>query len=109
MAYDQQLAMQVRAALNNEEIFTEREMFGGIGFMICGNMACGVIGDDLIVRVGPPSYERELNRPGVKEFDMTGRPMRGWVLVTPTALAAETSLRSWVEKGLKFARTLPKK
>jgi TfoX/Sxy family transcriptional regulator of competence genes len=109
MAYDQHLAMQVRAAFSDEESYTEREMFGGIGFMISGNMACGVLGDDLIVRVGPQSYETELRHSGVKEFDMTGRPMRGWVLVTPTALETEASLRSWVQKGLEFSRTLPKK
>ncbi|MGD8553280.1 MAG: TfoX/Sxy family protein [Anaerolineales bacterium] len=109
MAYDQQLAMQVRAALSGEASFTEREMFGGIGFMLSGNMACGVIGNDLIVRVGPEAYETELNHAGVKQFDMTGRPMRGWVLVTPEALSTEASIHNWVKKGLEFARSLPAK
>jgi TfoX/Sxy family transcriptional regulator of competence genes len=109
MAYDHQLAMQARAALASQESLTEREMFGGIGFMVSGNMACGVIGEDIIIRVGPEAYEDELEREGVKEFDMTGRPMRGWVRVTPTAFTTEAALRDWVHKGLAFASTLPAK
>jgi TfoX/Sxy family transcriptional regulator of competence genes len=109
MAYDRQLAMQVRAALSKEQAMTEREMFGGIGFMIAGNMACGVNGDDLIVRVGPDDYVSALNEAGVSEFDMTGRPMRGWVLVDPAALPTDSDLRRWVQRGVSFARTLPAK
>lgn len=109
MAYDRQLAMQVRAALSSEQAMTEREMFGGIGFMIAGNMACGVSGDDLIVRVGPDDYVSALNEEGVSEFDMTGRPMRGWVVVEPAAIPTDSELHRWVQRGLSFARTLPAK
>ena len=109
MAYDRQLAMQVRAALSKEETMTEREMFGGIGFMVAGNMACGVTGDDLIVRVGPDNYESALNEAGVSEFDMTGRPMRGWVVVESAAMPTDSELRRWVQRGVTFARTLPAK
>jgi TfoX/Sxy family transcriptional regulator of competence genes len=109
MAYDKQLAMQVRAALGGQESLTQREMFGGIGFMIAGNMACGVIADDLIIRVGPDDYDQALRQEGVKEFDMTGRPMRGWVLVTGTGMNTDAELSAWVQKGVTFARSLPAK
>lgn len=109
MAYDKQLAKRVRTALSGLEKLSEREMFGGIGFMIAGSMTCGVIDDSLIIRVGPDGYEQALGQEGVKEFDMTGRPMRGWVLVAPTALKSKHALREWVQRGLEFARTLPAK
>lgn len=109
MAYDQDLALQVRSILSAERSFSEREMFGGIGFMIAGNMACGVSGDDLIVRVGPDEYESALDEQGVVEFDMTGRPMRGWVVVKPSAMPGDADLQRWVQRGLAFARTLPPK
>ena len=109
MAYDKQLAMQVRSALSSQQSLTEREMFGGIGFMIAGNMACGVNGDDLIVRVGPDAYEQALAQEGVKEFDMTGRPMRGWVIVSDSKMSTDAELNAWVHKGALFARTLPAK
>jgi TfoX/Sxy family transcriptional regulator of competence genes len=109
MPYDKQMAMQIRAALSGEQALTEREMFGGIGFMISGNMACGVSGNDLIVRVGPEAYEDALQQEGVVEFDMTGRPMRGWVFVRASALPSDAELNHWVHKGVSFARTLPAK
>lgn len=109
MAYDKQLAMQVRATLSDQKKFSEREMFGGVGFMIAGNMACDVNGDDLIVRVGPDAYEAALDEQGVKIFDMTGRPMRGWVVVTKETLVSDAELRAWVNRGVTFASTLPSK
>ena len=109
MAYDTELAQQIRAALSGQKALSEKEMFGGIGFMIAGNMACGVTGDDLLVRVGPEAYEAALGIENVGVFDMTGRPMRGWVVVAGRAIKTEADLRSWVEKGITFARTLPEK
>lgn len=109
MAYDQGLAQRVREQLQEESGIREMTMFGGIGFLLHGNMACGVIGEDLIVRVGPDRYQESLDRPGVREFDMTGRPMTGWVAVNPDAVRIDEGLRKWVERGMDFASSLPPK
>ena len=101
--------MQVRAALSGHRSLSEREMFGGLGFMISGNMACGINGEDLIVRVGPDAYEAALLQEGVSQFDMTGRPMRGWVIVQGSALPSDAELDYWVQKGVSYARSLPAK
>jgi hypothetical protein len=109
MGYDLELADRARAVLVEIEGYSEREMFGGIGFMIHGNMSCGVNGEDLIVRVGPDAYEESLSDQHVRVFDMTGRPMRGWVVVGAEALATQKHLTEWVRKGLAFAQSLPPK
>ena len=87
----------------------EKKMFGGVGFMVRGNMACGVNQDYLIVRVGREMYEEALRQPHAGVFDMTGRPMTGWVKVAPAGCAQEKDLRDWVQKGVDFALTLPPK
>ena len=84
-------------------------MFGGIGFLLNGNMACGVNKDDLIVRVGPEAYETALAEVHTKEFDMTGRPMKGLVVVRPEGYETDEALKSWVQRGVDFALTLPPK
>jgi TfoX/Sxy family transcriptional regulator of competence genes len=109
MAYDTLLADQVRAALGPLPDLVEKKMFGGVGFMIRGNMACGVHGDDLIVRVGPEKYEQALARPHARPFDMTGRPMAGWVMVAPQGCQGEAELSDWVRQGVDFVRSLPAK
>ena len=109
MAYDQGLADDLRAMLGEHRGLTEREMFGGIGFMINGNMAVGVSGDDLMVRVGKESHDEALTRPGARDFDMGGRAMRGWVLVSSEGFATEQDLRRWVDQGVAFASSLPPK
>lgn len=109
MAYDEGLAQRVRELLNERQGTTEKKMFGGIGFILHGNMACGVIGSDLIIRVGPDHYQPALREPHVKEFDMTGRPMTGWVVVTEGGYREDTDLAAWVEKGVSFATSLPAK
>ena len=109
MAYDEGLAQRVTDELSAEQGLVEKKMFGGIGFLIDGNMACGVNKDDLIVRVGEAGYRTALDAPGVKEFDMTGRPMTGWVSVGPTGYESDEGLAEWVKKGVTFARTLPPK
>lgn len=87
----------------------ERAMFGGLSFLLHGNLACGVIGDDLCVRVGVDDYEEALAKPGAREFDFSGRPMRGWVMVAGNTLDEEEALDSWVRRGVDFAGTLPPK
>jgi TfoX/Sxy family transcriptional regulator of competence genes len=109
MAYDEGLAQRVREEMEELSGYTEKTMFGGVGFMLYGNMANGVIGEDLIVRVGKEQYERALAEPQARPFDMTGRPMTGWVLVTEAAYASGEDLRAWVRRGVDTARALPAK
>ena len=109
MAYDEGLAQRMRAALAVIPDIDEKKMFGGIGFLLNGNMACGVNKDDLIVRVGPDAYEDALDEPHTKEFDMTGRPMRGWVVVRPAGYETDEALKAWVQRGVDFALALPPK
>ena len=109
MGFDQDLAARIRSIIQDLEGYSEREMFGGVGFMLHGNMSCGVNASDLIVRVGPDAYEQALSEAFTKEFDMTGRPMRGWVVITSGGIQTEDALRSWVERGVQFAQSLPPK
>lgn len=112
MAYDKGLAQRMRDALTNIEGLTgldEKKMFGGIGFMLRGNMACGVHGDDLIVRVGPDRYEAALTLPAARPFDLTGRPMKGWVWVAQAGFEEEAELETWMRRGVDFALSLPPK
>jgi TfoX/Sxy family transcriptional regulator of competence genes len=109
MAYDEALAKKVRSHLASIPGLVEKKMFGGVGFMIHGNMACGVNGQDLIVRVGPEQYEAALAEPFIRPFDMTGRPMKGWIVAKPEAYATEDELGYWIQRGVAFAQTLPAK
>jgi TfoX/Sxy family transcriptional regulator of competence genes len=109
MPYDETLAARIRLALSSSPELEEKKMFGGIGFLLNGNMACGVHKNDLIVRVGAAGYKEALSFPHTRVFDLTGRPMTGWVVVEPQGCAAEAALKAWVEKGLTFARSLPGK
>lgn len=109
MAYDEGLAQRIRERLQDQKGLTEREMFGGIAFMLYGNLAVGVTGDELMVRVGPDGYEEALARPGVSPFDMTGRPMRGWVVVSSETVQSEEDLVEWVERGVLFSLSLEPK
>ena len=109
MAYDQALAQRVRGALAGQPGLSERAMFGGIGFMVHGNMCCGVHGDRLIVRIPPDQHEAALERPGVHTFDMTRRPTKGWILVGPGGVNTPEALNTWVQEGVAFASSLPPK
>lgn len=109
MAYDEALAERVRDLLMHRGDLTERKMFGGIAWMVSGNMACGILGDDLIVRLEPAEAEQALTEEHTREFDFTGRPARGMVVVEAPALADPAELASWVETGVGFASSLPAK
>jgi TfoX/Sxy family transcriptional regulator of competence genes len=109
MAYDEGLAQRVREALGELPELVEKKMFGGIGFMVQGNMACGVNGDELIVRVGPEGYQEALTKPHARPFDMTGRPMKGWVWVASEGYESDMALEDWVRLGVEFALSLPPK
>ena len=84
-------------------------MFGGLAFMLAGNMACGVLGEDLIVRLDREESERALQEDGVRPFDFTGKPMKGIIYVSPQRTSADAGLAEWVETGADFAATLPPK
>ena len=84
-------------------------MFGGVGYLLHGNMACGVHKESLIVRVGPDNYEDALREEYTTVFDMTGRPMRGWVMVSRDAFLSPADLEKWIKRGISFAMTLPPK
>ncbi len=108
MPYNQLLAGRVREILKNFPGCIEKKMFGGVGFILNGNMACGIQGDGLIVRVGVENNEAALKRPNVSPFmGVPGKPMAGWVLVASEAVASEPELRYWVKLGYEYASTLP--
>ena len=109
MAYDEALASRVRETLGENPEITERRMFGGIAFMLSGNMAVGVSKDDLMVRIDPDDQGEALAQSGVRAFDMTGRPMKGWILVAPQSTEDDADLQRWVGAGLDFAGSLPPK
>ena len=109
MPYDTLLATRIRAALGPLPNLVEKKMFGGVGFLVNGNMACGVHKDAMIVRVGPERSAQALSRPYTRVFDMTGRPMAGWVMVDPPGCATEPELQNWVAQGLSYALSLPGK
>jgi TfoX/Sxy family transcriptional regulator of competence genes len=109
VAFDEVLANRIRDLLSGTEGLAEKRMFGGIAFLLSGNMCCGVRGDDVILRVDPDSAEDALREPHVRIFDMTGRPMKGWLLVGSDAVASDEQLRSWIGMGVDFARSLPAK
>ena len=109
MPYDELLAVRIRAALGPLPELEEKKMFGGVGFLVNGNMACGVHKDDLIVRVGAANYAEALSHPHTRLFDIIGKPMAGWVMVEPEGCATEADLKNWIERGLAFALSLPGK
>ena len=109
MAYDEGLAQRIREEMGGLPGYTEKKMFGGVGYMLQGNMACGVNGPDLIVRVGPERYEKALAEPNTRVFDMTGRPMKGWVVISPQGCEEDKDLKAWVKQGVEYALTLPSK
>jgi len=109
MAFDEALADRVREALGARPELSERKMFGGIAFMIGGNMAVGVIGEDLMVRLDPADAEKALAEPHARPMDFTGKPAKNMVYVSPEGTATDESLGEWVDAGADFAASLPPK
>ncbi len=109
MAFDEGLVERVRDRLHGVDGVVELKMFGGWGVTIHGNMAVGVMDQDLIVRVGPERYDEALARPGIRPFDFTGRSMTGWVFVDGDAVRNGRSLDRWVRGGITYAQSLPPK
>ncbi|MEN3308170.1 MAG: hypothetical protein V7603_4372 [Micromonosporaceae bacterium] len=108
MAFDDALAERLRDRLRDAAGVTEKKMFGGLAFLTYGNMTVGVHGDDLIVRLDPAGTDAALARAGVRPFDVTGRPMRGWILVAGEVLD-DSELDRWIERARDFVATLPPK
>lgn len=109
MAYDENLAKRIRLILTNTPGLEEKKMFGGVGFLVNGNMACGVHGERLIIRLPEADYASALEKPDVFVFDMTGRPMKGWVTVAQSGLTKDSDLKNWVDRGVRHAQKLPPK
>jgi len=109
MAYDEALADRIRDVLVARADLSERKMFGGIAFMLAGNMAVGVIGEDLVVRLDPADAEKALSEAHVRPMDFTGKPMKNMVYVDPVGTESDGSLAAWVEAGADFAASLPPK
>jgi len=109
MAFDEAVAGRIRKALAGSQDVVEKKMFGGIAFMVRGNMCCGVIGDRLMLRVGPGRYEAALSRPHAKPMDFTGRPMKGMVYIEPAGFASAGDLKSWIARAMEFTLSLPTK
>jgi TfoX/Sxy family transcriptional regulator of competence genes len=109
MAFDEILAGRIRAVLARKKGIEEKKMFGGVGFLLHGNMLVGVWKDSLIVRLGPDSHQDALKEPHVREFDITGKPMKGWALVEPAGVEADDELKGWIQRAVKFVGTLEAK
>jgi len=109
VAYDEKLAARVRRLLRRKTGFSERQMFGGICFLLRGRMCCGVLGDQLIARVAPEEYAQALAAPHARVLDITGRPMKGFVVVLSKGCAADQVLRAWIARGLRVAAARPAK
>ncbi len=108
MAYNEKLAERIRAEFGKVP-FVEKKMFGGVGFLVHGNMACGVYKESLIVRVHPEKHPALLKKPHARPFDITGRPMKGWLMVDADGYKTAKQLSGWVREGIEFALTLPAK
>jgi TfoX/Sxy family transcriptional regulator of competence genes len=109
MAYNEKLAERIRRHLSDRRDVAERKMFGGLAFMVRGHMCCGVVGDELMVRVGPERYQAALKEKHTREMDFTGKPLRGMIYVAAPGLASTKQLARWIEHGLQFVVTLPEK
>jgi TfoX/Sxy family transcriptional regulator of competence genes len=109
MAFNETLAARIRDALARKRGVEEKKMFGGIVFFLNGNMLVGVWKNSLVVRLGSDQQNEALREAHVREFDITGKPMRNWVLVEPEGVEDDEQLKGWIERALKFVKALPKK
>ena len=109
MVYKDEIADRVYAVIKRRKGFREKKMFGGIGFLLNNNMCVGVYHDYLILRLGVEQAEQTLKQKNTKPFDITGRPMKGWVMVSEKGFSSQDELKTWIDKAIKFVRTLPAK
>lgn len=109
MAFSESLASRIRDGLPRRPGLEEKKMFGGVGFLLHGNMLVGVWQTSLIVRIGPEAYQAALHEPYVREFDLTGKPMRGWILIEAEGVESDEQLADWIKRAMNFVTTLPQK
>jgi TfoX/Sxy family transcriptional regulator of competence genes len=109
MAYDEVLAERIRTVLAGRDGFVEKKMFGGIGFLLNGNMCVGVWKEQLILRLAAEQADAALEQEHVRVFDITGRPMTGWVLVEPEGMRTDEALSGWIDQAIAFVSLLPAK
>jgi TfoX/Sxy family transcriptional regulator of competence genes len=109
MAFSEVLAERIRQRLARCKNVEQKKMFGGLGFLLNGNMLVGVWKQSLIARLGPDEGEEALLKPHVKEFDITGRAMKGWVLVEPEGVVGDDQFAGWIERAMNFVKALAKK
>lgn len=109
MAFDEKLAQRIRKRLGRRRGLAEKQMFGGLAFLLNGNLCCGVHGRELIVRIAPAETDQALSRLHAHIFDLPGRPMKGWILVRPAGLTTDAALAKWIQRGLNYVTTLPAK
>ena len=109
MAYDEAIADRLRVVLRRRKGVSERRMFGGIAFLINGNMCCGVVDDKIVLRLGEQGAADALTERHTREMDFTGRPLKTMVYVQPTGFRTDADLRAWVGRAVAFTRTLPPK
>lgn len=109
MAYNEELARRVRKALARHRGVAEIRMMGGLCFTLRGHMCCGVLKDDLVVRIGPEAHQGALAQPHARPMDFTGRPLRGFVFVAPGGCKTDKTLARWVQRAVEFASSLPAK
>jgi TfoX/Sxy family transcriptional regulator of competence genes len=109
MAFDEGVAQRVREALDTYSDVVEKKMFGGLAFMLRGHMCCGVVGGEIMVRVGSNGYEAALQKPHAREMDFTGKPLTGFVFVASAGFESDDNLQAWVDRAVQFVNSLPDK
>ncbi|MEX2111836.1 MAG: TfoX/Sxy family protein [Pirellulales bacterium] len=109
MAYSKSLAARIQHVVGKRRGIAEKKMFGGVCFMLNGNMLVGVWQSSLIARVGVDVAGMALEEEFVREFDITGRPMKGWIVVDPEGIDSDEQLRTWIDRSVEFVSTLPPK
>ena len=109
MAYNEEIETRIRKIVSGWKNTEDKKMFGGICHLLNGNMFCGVHKDFLILRLGPDNAEDALKLPNVRPFDITGKPMKGWVMVAENGFKGDKELRNWLNQTKKFVETLPMK
>ena len=107
MAYDEQLAARIRTLLTGQRALVEKKMFGGLAYLSNGKMFAGILKSDLVVRVGPEANDQALKEPHTRPMDFTGKPMKGYIYVSPDGTKTSAQLRKWLTMGLNFAASLP--
>ena len=109
MAYDEILTSRIRKVLAKQTAISEKKMFGGLTFMLGGHMCCGVVKDNLVVRVHPEEYEQAIAEPHARLMDFTGRPLRGLIYVGPAGYQTDEGLERWLHRAVRFASSFPLK